>query len=203
MPQCPNPHRSERLLLPWFGATAQYVGCLTRQAVISLGADGRYDLDAGRLAYFRRPGQRCKAALASPATLARRHHRFSAYAAAPRSDPCIARCIVRSLGAKADMSTTSRHFWTAHSAKPPQVRTAIERMHSGFDAHSRLELFARAKVNSWTRLWICSVRSAVRKREAPGLAPSLQLPTRSAEACCIAIDGICSGLLPAIALFSV
>jgi len=46
MPQCPNPHRSERRLLPWFGATAQFVGRLTKQAVISLGADGRYDLDA-------------------------------------------------------------------------------------------------------------------------------------------------------------
>jgi hypothetical protein len=49
MPQCPNPHRSERCLLPWFGATAQFVGRLTTQAVISLGANGRYDLDANIL----------------------------------------------------------------------------------------------------------------------------------------------------------
>ena len=49
MPQGPNPHRSERRLLLWFGVTAQYVGRLAKQAVISLGVDGRYDLDASRL----------------------------------------------------------------------------------------------------------------------------------------------------------
>jgi hypothetical protein len=43
-------------LLPWFGATAPYVGRLTKQAVISLGDDGRYDLDVSRIAYLKHGG---------------------------------------------------------------------------------------------------------------------------------------------------
>jgi N6-adenosine-specific RNA methylase IME4 len=37
-----------------------------------------------------------------------------------------------------------------HSAKPPEIRTAIERMYPDFDARTRLELFAREKVKGWT-----------------------------------------------------
>jgi N6-adenosine-specific RNA methylase IME4 len=37
-----------------------------------------------------------------------------------------------------------------HSAKPPQIRAAIERMYPDFDEHSRLELFARDTSMGWT-----------------------------------------------------
>jgi N6-adenosine-specific RNA methylase IME4 len=37
-----------------------------------------------------------------------------------------------------------------HSAKPPQIRAAIERMYPDFDAATRLELFARGDVPGWT-----------------------------------------------------
>jgi N6-adenosine-specific RNA methylase IME4 len=37
-----------------------------------------------------------------------------------------------------------------HSAKPPEIRTAIEQMYPNFDEHTRLELFAREKVEGWT-----------------------------------------------------
>lgn len=37
-----------------------------------------------------------------------------------------------------------------HSAKPPEVRTAIEKMFPEFDAAMRLELFARETVEGWT-----------------------------------------------------
>ena len=37
-----------------------------------------------------------------------------------------------------------------HSAKPEEVRKAIERMYPDFDEKSRLELFAREKVAGWT-----------------------------------------------------
>jgi N6-adenosine-specific RNA methylase IME4 len=38
-----------------------------------------------------------------------------------------------------------------HSAKPPEVRWAIEEMYPDFDETTRLELFAREKVKGWTR----------------------------------------------------
>ena len=38
----------------------------------------------------------------------------------------------------------------AHSAKPPEIRTAIEKMYPDFDASTRLELFARETVEGWT-----------------------------------------------------
>jgi N6-adenosine-specific RNA methylase IME4 len=37
-----------------------------------------------------------------------------------------------------------------HSAKPPEIRAAIERMYPDFDASTRLELFARGDIQSWT-----------------------------------------------------
>jgi N6-adenosine-specific RNA methylase IME4 len=37
-----------------------------------------------------------------------------------------------------------------HSAKPPEIRTEIERMYPDFDADTRLELFARETVPGWT-----------------------------------------------------
>jgi N6-adenosine-specific RNA methylase IME4 len=37
-----------------------------------------------------------------------------------------------------------------HSAKPPEIRTAIEQMYPDFDEHTRLELFAREKAEGWT-----------------------------------------------------
>jgi N6-adenosine-specific RNA methylase IME4 len=37
-----------------------------------------------------------------------------------------------------------------HSAKPTEIRTIIEKMYPDFDAHTRLELFARTSVNGWT-----------------------------------------------------
>ncbi len=37
-----------------------------------------------------------------------------------------------------------------HSAKPPEIRKAIERMYPDFDEKARLELFARDKVKGWT-----------------------------------------------------
>lgn len=37
-----------------------------------------------------------------------------------------------------------------HSAKPPQIRAAIEKMYPDFNAATRLELFARETVNRWT-----------------------------------------------------
>ena len=37
-----------------------------------------------------------------------------------------------------------------HSAKPPEIRQAIERMYPSFDASSRIELFARGKVPGWS-----------------------------------------------------
>lgn len=36
-----------------FGVTPQHVGRLTKEGVISLGSNGRYDLDAARLAYLK------------------------------------------------------------------------------------------------------------------------------------------------------
>jgi N6-adenosine-specific RNA methylase IME4 len=38
----------------------------------------------------------------------------------------------------------------AHSAKPPEIRTEIERMYPDFDAETRCELFCRGKVDGWT-----------------------------------------------------
>jgi N6-adenosine-specific RNA methylase IME4 len=38
-----------------------------------------------------------------------------------------------------------------HSAKPPEVRTEIEKMYPDFDERTRLELFAREKAEGWTR----------------------------------------------------
>lgn len=38
-----------------------------------------------------------------------------------------------------------------HSAKPPEVRWAIEEMYPDFDENTRLELFAREKAKGWTR----------------------------------------------------
>jgi N6-adenosine-specific RNA methylase IME4 len=37
-----------------------------------------------------------------------------------------------------------------HSAKPPEIRTEIEKMYPDFDAKTRLELFARETVEGWT-----------------------------------------------------
>lgn len=37
-----------------------------------------------------------------------------------------------------------------HSAKPPAIRAAIERMYPDFDASTRLELFARGDIPGWT-----------------------------------------------------
>jgi len=37
-----------------------------------------------------------------------------------------------------------------HSAKPPEIRKAIERMYPDFDADTRLELFSRDNVPGWT-----------------------------------------------------
>jgi len=37
-----------------------------------------------------------------------------------------------------------------HSAKPPEVRKAIERMYPDFSAETRLELFARENMKDWT-----------------------------------------------------
>jgi N6-adenosine-specific RNA methylase IME4 len=37
-----------------------------------------------------------------------------------------------------------------HSAKPPEVRAAIERMYPDFDAQTRLELFGRGDIPGWT-----------------------------------------------------
>ena len=37
-----------------------------------------------------------------------------------------------------------------HSAKPPEIRRAIEKMYPDFDKHTRLELFARESVKGWT-----------------------------------------------------
>jgi N6-adenosine-specific RNA methylase IME4 len=43
-----------------------------------------------------------------------------------------------------------RYPGSEHSAKPPQIRAAIERMYPDFDARTRLELFARGEVKGWT-----------------------------------------------------
>ena len=37
-----------------------------------------------------------------------------------------------------------------HSAKPPEIREAIEKMYPDFDAQTRLELFARGNIKGWT-----------------------------------------------------
>jgi N6-adenosine-specific RNA methylase IME4 len=37
-----------------------------------------------------------------------------------------------------------------HSAKPPEIRAAIEKMYPDFDEKTRLELFAREQVKGWT-----------------------------------------------------
>lgn len=37
-----------------------------------------------------------------------------------------------------------------HSAKPPEIRTEIEKMYPDFNARTRLELFARETVEGWT-----------------------------------------------------
>lgn len=37
-----------------------------------------------------------------------------------------------------------------HSAKPPEIRTEIEKMYPDFDAKTRIELFARESVKGWT-----------------------------------------------------
>jgi N6-adenosine-specific RNA methylase IME4 len=37
-----------------------------------------------------------------------------------------------------------------HSAKPPEIRAAIERMYPDFDASTRLELFGRGDIKGWT-----------------------------------------------------
>jgi N6-adenosine-specific RNA methylase IME4 len=59
-------------------------------------------------------------------------------------------------GTKGDMpgpqyqpSSVFRYPVGEHSAKPPQVRAAIEKMYPDFDAKLRLELFARGEVKGW------------------------------------------------------
>lgn len=37
-----------------------------------------------------------------------------------------------------------------HSAKPPEIRTEIERMYPDYDSNTRLELFSRSDVPGWT-----------------------------------------------------
>ena len=37
-----------------------------------------------------------------------------------------------------------------HSAKPSEIRAAIERMYPDFDAQTRLELFGRGDIPGWT-----------------------------------------------------
>ena len=37
-----------------------------------------------------------------------------------------------------------------HSAKPPEIRSEIERMYPDYDANTRLELFSRSDVPGWT-----------------------------------------------------
>ena len=37
-----------------------------------------------------------------------------------------------------------------HSAKPPEIRAAIEKMFPQFDERTRLELFARGRVEGWS-----------------------------------------------------
>lgn len=37
-----------------------------------------------------------------------------------------------------------------HSAKPPEIRTEIEKMYPDFDARTRIELFARESIPGWT-----------------------------------------------------
>ena len=37
-----------------------------------------------------------------------------------------------------------------HSAKPPEIRAEIERMYPDFDASTRLELFARGRIEGWS-----------------------------------------------------
>jgi N6-adenosine-specific RNA methylase IME4 len=48
-----------------------------------------------------------------------------------------------------------------HSAKPPQIREAIQRMYPDFDCRTRLELFARERFAGWDA-W---------GNEVPGAAP--------------------------------
>lgn len=48
-----------------------------------------------------------------------------------------------------------------HSAKPPEVRQAIEKMYPDFDEHSRLELFARETVKGWTPYGFEATRNIV------------------------------------------
>jgi hypothetical protein len=38
----------------------------------------------------------------------------------------------------------------AHSAKPPEVRQALEQMYPAFGERDRIELFARGKIPGWT-----------------------------------------------------
>jgi N6-adenosine-specific RNA methylase IME4 len=37
-----------------------------------------------------------------------------------------------------------------HSAKPPEIRTEIEKMYPDFDESTRIELFARDQVKGWS-----------------------------------------------------
>jgi len=48
----------------------------------------------------------------------------------------------------------------AHSAKPKEVRAAIEKMYPDFDESSRLELFARETVKGWTAYGFEAARQA-------------------------------------------
>jgi N6-adenosine-specific RNA methylase IME4 len=48
----------------------------------------------------------------------------------------------------------------SHSAKPPEVREAIERMYPDFDAATRLELFARGAAKGWTSYGYEAARQA-------------------------------------------
>jgi N6-adenosine-specific RNA methylase IME4 len=47
-------------------------------------------------------------------------------------------------------SSVFRYPAGEHSAKPPEVRAAIERMYPDFDARTRLELFGRGDIPGWT-----------------------------------------------------
>jgi N6-adenosine-specific RNA methylase IME4 len=60
------------------------------------------------------------------------------------------------------VSSVFRYARTTHSAKPPEVRAALERMYPFYDAATRVELFARGQIEGWT----CAGYEANRSRAA-------------------------------------
>jgi N6-adenosine-specific RNA methylase IME4 len=70
-------------------------------------------------------------------------------------------------------SSVFRYKRTKHSAKPPEIRKAIEEMYPHFDASTRAELFSRGENDGWSCFGFEAESDQITDRDPAGLAEQM------------------------------